>query len=84
MPWGVFIYGCLGQAHQSEMKMDGIRRSRKYNLGFIPCHNSYGVISTDNDGIFSNVKAVVFIALSLKHNESFVNDTFDPTMSNKV
>jgi hypothetical protein len=73
MPWGVFIYRCLGHAHQSEMKTDGIRCSRKDNLGFIPCHNSYGVISRDNDGIFSNVKVVAFIALS-----------FDPTMSNKV
>jgi hypothetical protein len=84
MPWGFFIYRFLCQARQSEMKTDDIGRSRKDNLGLIPCHNSYGVISRDNDGIFSNVKAVVFIALSLKHNDSFVNDTFDPTMSNKV
>jgi hypothetical protein len=53
-------------------------------LGFIPCHNSYGVISTDLGGAFFSVKAVVSKDLSLKYNGSFIDDTFDPTMSNKV
>jgi hypothetical protein len=53
-------------------------------LGFIPCHNSYGVISTDRDGALFSVKVVVSKALSLKYNGNFIDDTFDPTMSNKV
>jgi hypothetical protein len=43
----------------------------KYNLGFIPCLNSYGVISTDNDDALFSVKAVVSKALFLKYNCSF-------------
>jgi hypothetical protein len=57
---------------------------RKDNLGFILCHNSYGVISADHDGALFSVKAIVSKVLSLKYNGSFVDDTFDPTMSNKV
>jgi hypothetical protein len=53
-------------------------------LGFIPCHNSYGVISTDHDGALFSVKVAVSKALSLKYNGSFIDNTFDPTMSNKV
>jgi hypothetical protein len=53
-------------------------------LGIIPCHNSYDVISTDHDGALFGVKAIVPKALSLKYNGSFIDDTFDPTMSNKV
>jgi len=32
---------------------------RKNNLGFIPCHNAYGVDSTDYDGALFSVKAIV-------------------------
>jgi hypothetical protein len=64
--------------------MPSIPTFRKDNFGFIPCHNSYGVISTDHDGALFSVKEVVPKALSLKYNGSFIDDTFDPTMSNKV
>ena len=36
---------------------------RKDNLGFIPNHDLYGVISTDHDGALFSVKAVVTKAL---------------------
>jgi hypothetical protein len=64
--------------------MPSIPNFRKDNLGFIPCHISYGVISTDLDSALFSVKAVVSKALSLKYNGSFIDDTFDPTMSDKV
>jgi hypothetical protein len=38
----------------------------------------------DHDDALFSVKAVVPKALSLKYNDSFIDDTFDPTMSNKV
>jgi hypothetical protein len=38
----------------------------------------------DNDGAIFSVKVVVSKALSLKYNGSFIDDPFDPTMSNKV
>jgi hypothetical protein len=57
---------------------------RKDNLGFIPYHNSYGVISTDYDGARFGVKAVVSKSLSFKYNGSFVDHTFDLTISNRA
>ena len=39
---------------------------RKDNLGFIPNHDLYGVISTDHDGAIFSVKAVVAKALIFK------------------
>jgi hypothetical protein len=41
-------------------------------MGFIPNHNSYGVISTDYDGALFSVKAV----LVLKHNLQKYNGSF--------
>jgi hypothetical protein len=38
----------------------------------------------DHDGALFSVKAVVSKALFLKYNGSFIDDTFDPTMSHKV
>jgi hypothetical protein len=38
----------------------------------------------NHDGALFGVKAVVSKALYLKYNGSFIDDTFDPTMSNKV
>jgi hypothetical protein len=38
----------------------------------------------DHDGALFSVKAAVSKASSLKYNGSFTDDTFDPTMSNKV
>jgi hypothetical protein len=38
----------------------------------------------DHDGALFSVKVVVSKPLSLKHNGSFIDATFDPTMSNKV
>jgi hypothetical protein len=38
----------------------------------------------DHDDALFSVKAVVSKALSLKYNGSFIDDTFDPTMSHKV
>jgi hypothetical protein len=38
----------------------------------------------DHDGALFSVKAIVSKALSLKYNDSFIDDTFDPTMSHKV
>jgi hypothetical protein len=38
----------------------------------------------DNDDALFSVKAVVSKALFLKYNGSFIDDTFDPTISNKV
>jgi hypothetical protein len=38
----------------------------------------------DHDGTLFSVKEVDSKALSLKYNGSFIDDTFDPTMSNKV
>jgi hypothetical protein len=38
----------------------------------------------DHDGALFSVKAVVSKTLSLKYNGSFIDDTFDPMMSNKV
>ena len=65
--------------------MHSIQCLRKDNLGFTPNRNLHGVISTDQDGALFSVKAVVSKAFNLlKHNGSFINNTFDPTMSNKV
>jgi hypothetical protein len=38
----------------------------------------------DHGGALFSVKVVVSKALSLKYNGNFIDDTFDPTMSNKV
>jgi hypothetical protein len=38
----------------------------------------------DHDGALFSVKAAVSKTLSLKYNGSFIDYTFDPTMSNKV
>jgi hypothetical protein len=38
----------------------------------------------DHDGALFSIKAVVSKALPLEYNGSFIDDTFDPTMSNKV
>jgi hypothetical protein len=38
----------------------------------------------NHDGTLFSVKVVVSKALSLKYNGSFIDDTFDPMMSNKV
>ena len=54
-------------------------------MGFTPNHNFHGVISTDQGGALFSVKEVVSKAFNLlKHNVSFINNTFDPTVSNKV
>ena len=58
---------------------------RTENMGSIPSHNSYGVISTDYDGALFSVKAV----LVLKHNlQNIMAVSFyyiiDLTKSNKV
>ena len=54
-------------------------------MGFTPNHNSDDVISMDHDGALFSEKAVVSKAFNLlKHNDSFINNTFDPTMLNKV
>jgi hypothetical protein len=41
------------------LHMPSIPKFKKDNLGFIPCHNKYGVISADYDGTLFSVKAVV-------------------------
>jgi hypothetical protein len=38
----------------------------------------------DYDGALFSIKVTVPKALSLKYNGSFIDDTFDSTMSNKV
>jgi hypothetical protein len=38
----------------------------------------------DHDGALFSVNLAVPKTLSLKYNGSFIDDTFDPTMSNKV
>src|SRR3954470_8546269 len=62
--------------------MLSIPKFKKGQLGFYP---KPGVISTDQDGALFSVNVVVSKAFNLlKHNGSFINNTFDPTMSNKI
>jgi hypothetical protein len=82
--FGINYKDVLIQLVSNILHMPSNQNSRKGNLGFISCHNSYGIISSDHDGALFSVKVVVPKALSVKYNGNFIDDTFDPTMLNKV
>ena len=57
---------------------------RNDNLGFLPCHISYGVVATDLDGALFKMNAVVSNAYPQNDKGKSVRDIIDRTLSNRV